>query len=66
MSFVMQAFVDGEWKNINRGKNQFQRTWDKIKAELPVRVVHSNGSFKVTSNGEKWEGTGEALSFVAR
>ena len=55
MSFVMQAFVDGEWKTINRGKNQFQRTWDKIKAELPVRVVHSNGSFKVTSIGDKLE-----------
>ena len=66
MSFVMQAFVDGSWKNINRGKNQYSRTWDKIKSELPIRVVHSNGSMKVTSNGEKLEGTGEALSFVAR
>ena len=65
MSFVMQAFVDGEWKTINRGKNQFQRTWDKIKAELPVRVKHGNGSFKVTSNGDKLT-EGEALSFVAR
>ena len=65
MSYVMQAFVDGEWKNINRGKTQFQRTWDKIKAELPVRVVHSNGSHKVTSNGDKLP-EGEALSFVAR
>ena len=66
MSYVMQAFVDGSWKNINRGKNQYSRTWSKIKSELPIRVVHSNGSMKVTSNGEKLEGTGEALSFVAR
>ena len=66
MSFVMQAFVDGSWKNINRGKNQHQRTWDKIKAELPVRIKHSNGSFHVKFNGEKLEGTGEALFFVAR
>ena len=65
MSYVMQAFVDGSWKNINRGKNQYPRTWKKINSGLAVRVVHSNGSFKVTSNGDKLP-EGEALSFVAR
>ena len=61
MSFVMQELTEIpvgennvllEWKNINRGKNQFQRTWKKIDNGNPVRVLHGNGSFMVVKNAE--------------
>ena len=61
MTFVMQELTEIpvgennvllEWKNINRGKKQFQRTWKKIDNGNPVRVLHGNGSFKVVKNVE--------------
>ena len=51
MSYVMQVLteipqeddpnvVQVLWTNINRGDQQFQRTWKKINAGRPVRVLH--------------------------
>ena len=57
-NFVMQVLVDGSWNTINRGDKQFQRTWTKIDAGLPVRVLHSLNKtkggrpFKVVKNVE--------------
>ena len=69
MSFVMQVLteipqeddphvVEVLWTNINRGNQQFQRTWKKINAGRPVRVLHpfnkkkGGRPFKVVKNAE--------------
>ena len=70
-NFTMQVLVDGSWNNINRGDKQFQRTWSKIDAGLPVRVLHKaktkagvNGRpFKVVKNIEALPEGFEASGF---
>jgi|TARA_R110002020_G_scaffold363440_1_gene575744 hypothetical protein len=78
-NFVMQVLkdidVDGgtlhEWTNINRGDKQFQRTWTKIDAGLPVRVLHKAKTkagvfgrpFKVVKNVEALPDGFEASGF---
>ena len=78
-NFVMQVLkdidVDGgtlhEWSNINRGDNQYQRTWKTIEDGLPVRVLHqtkvkdgvSGRSFKVVKNAEALPKGFEASGF---
>ena len=70
-NFVMQVLVDGSWNTINRGDKQFQRTWTKIDAGLPVRVLHKAKTkagvegrpFKVVKNVEALPEGFEASGF---
>jgi hypothetical protein len=51
---TMQVLVDGSWNTINRGDKQFQRTWTKIDAGLPVRVLHK-AKTKAGVKGRPWK-----------
>ena len=51
---TMQVLVDGSWNTINRGDKQFQRTWTKIDAGLPVRVLHK-AKTKAGVVGRPWK-----------
>ena len=78
-NFVMQVLkdiaVDGgtllEWTNINRGDEQFKRTWAVIEDGLPVRVLHKvkikdgvkGRPFKVVKNAEALPEGFEASGF---
>ena len=70
-NFVMQVLKDKVWTNINRGNEQYKRTWEVIKDGLPVRVLHkvkikdgvSGRSYKVVKNIESLPEGFEASGF---